>query len=508
MTPSQRVFVNTAVQYVKTIINMVLSLYIIRIVLLALGEEDFGIYSLIAGVIAMLSFLTNAMVSTTQRFVSFYQGKGDLDLLKRVFNNSLCVHIGLAFTTVLVLEFLTPVIFSGFLNVPVERLDAAKVVYQIAACILFLTFINSPFRALLVSHENIIYISIVEVLDAVVKLLLALLIPLVPFDRLVYFGLMMFAVQLFNFMAISIYCYINYSEAVFPNLRKIDKEYIFQLASFAGWTLYSSGCVLGRQQGIAVVLNRFAGPAINAAYGIGFQVASYTNFLAQSLINAVTPQIVKSEAAGDRGRALWLSYVTCKFIFFLLSMLCIPCMFEINTILSVWLKDVPNYTPFFCIMVMLTLLADALTIGLTYINQAIGNIKWYSIIMYTPKLITLPLFAIFLYFDLPFVVAASVYVSIELLCAILRLPFLKHTAGLNVAQFVKQVFCRELLPTAVITVSCSIITNYFAESNWRVLTTFSIAIASYVVAIWLCGLDYKEKSIISKILISRLRIYQ
>lgn len=505
MTSSQRVIINTGSQYLKTIINMVLSLYIVRIVLQALGAEDFGIYSLIAGVIAMLSFLTNAMIATTQRFVSYYQGKGDINQLKRVFNNSLCIHIFIGSLTVLILECITPLLFNGFLNIPIQRQHAATFVYQITVLIILLTFSSSPFRALLVSHENIVYISIVDVLDGLIKLILATFITVVPFDKLKYYSLIMLSVQIFNLLALSLYCYFKYPETTLPNPTKLNKKYLQELGSFAGWTLYSTGCIICRQQGIAVVINKVMGATINAAYGIGFQVAGYTNFLAQSLVNAITPQIVKSEAAGNRKKALWLSCLTCKFIFYLLSMLCIPCMFEIDFILDIWLDDVPQYTSLFCTMVILTLLADAISIGLTYINQAIGNIKWYTILIYTPKLLTLPLFYICIYKFNDLRIAATIYVMIELACAIIRIPFLNKTAGLNVLDFIRQVILREFTPLVFFVGSCWIINIYINPSLVRVIISFVCTNAIFLLAIWVWGLEKQEKDIIKALVFKKAK---
>lgn len=501
MTSSQRVVLNTGAQYIKTIINVVLSLYIVRIVLQALGAEDFGIYSLIAGVIAMLSFLTNAMVATTQRFVSYYQGKGDLHKLKTVFNSSLCIHIGLGLVTVLLLECITPLLFNGFLNVPVYRCNAAIFVYQITVLIILLTFSTSPYRALLVSHENIVYISLVDVLDGIIKLLLVLFINIVSIDRLKYYSLIMLFVQVFDFFSIAIYCHIKYKETTYPNPFKVDFNILKELGSFAGWTLYSSGCVIGRQHGIALVLNRLMGSAVNAAYGIGFQVAGYTNFLAQSLVNSITPQIVKAEASKDRQRALWLSNLTSKFIFYLLSILCVPCMFEINTILSLWLEKVPQYTSLFCVMVMLTLLADSISIGLTYINQAIGNIKWYSIFMYTPKILTLPLFYICLKFSGDLILAAGIYISIELFCSILRIPFLKKTAGLNVKEFCRQVVSGEVVSILILVVACILVCALLSPSIVRLIITFCVPNVLFLISIWFWGIDNHERKIIKSMIV-------
>lgn len=499
MKASQRVFVNTIAQYGRTVINMVLSLYTVRLVLLTLGASDYGIYTLVAGVVSMLAFITNSLVSTTQRYVSFYQGKGNLGKLKEVFNNSLIIHLIIGLFVVIALEALIPLLFQGFLNIPSERTSAAQMVCQTVVWLIFFSFTAAPYRALLISHENIVYISIIDVLDGILKVILVILLTQISYDKLVWYGLIMLGVQVFNFLAFSVYCYNKYDECVLPNFKRINTEYLKGMFSFAGWSLYSTGCIIGRQQGIAIVLNKVAGPVINAAYGIGFQVAGYTNFLSASLVNAISPQIMKAEGAGDRDRALWLSNVTSKFIFFLLSAVCVPCMFEINEILEWWLKDVPENASIFCVMVMAALLCDSLSIGLVYINQAIGKIGLYTVVLTTPKLITLPIVWILLKSGVSLTIVAGVYVVIELLCAIMRVPFIKRTAGLKVGRFLKEVTLHEVLPFMV-----CLVTSYFCSRlfsfDYGFVLTFIVTFIFYGASIYLLGLTKTERNIILGIL--------
>ena len=498
MKASQRVFVNTIAQYGRTVINMILSLYTVRLVLLALGASDYGIYSLVAGVVSMLAFITNSLVSTTQRYVSFYQGRGNLNKLKEVFNNSLIIHIVFGLFVVIVLEVITPLLFNGFLNIPSERTSAAQMVYQTVVWLVLFSFTAAPYRALLISHENIIYISIIDVLDGILKVILVILLTHISYDKLVWYGIIMLGVQVFNFLAFSIYCYKKYEECVLPSFKRISTEYLKGMFTFAGWSLYSTGCIVGRQQGIAIVLNKVAGPVINAAYGIGFQVAGYTNFLSASLVNAISPQIMKAEGSGDRERALWLSNVTSKFIFFLLSAVCVPCIFEIDRILVWWLKDVPENSSLFCIMVMLALLCDSFSIGMTYVNQAIGKIGLYTIVINTPKLITLPIVWLLLKAGLPLIIAVGVYVGIEFLCALIRIPFIKRTAGLKVMCFFRDVTMREIIPFVVCVCSSYICSRIFSFS-YGFFMTFVVATIIYGISIYYLGLTKIEHQILSNI---------
>ena len=498
MTNSQRVFSNTIAQYLRTVVNMVLSLYTVRVVLLALGQSDFGLYTLVAGVVSMLSFVTVSLVVTTQRFISFHQGQGRVDEMRKVFNNSLIIHIIIGFVIVALLDFFSPHLFNGFLNIPVDRIAAAAFVYQMVLLMLLLSFVTAPFRALLIAHEDIVYISAVDVLDGLLKVGLAICLTHLPADKLQYYAVMMVSVQLFNFLAFVVFCSLRYQECRLPRLSLMSRKYVRELLSFAGWSIVGTGCIVGRQQGIAIVLNRFMGTVVNAAYGIAFQIASYTNFLASALSQAMAPQIVKSEGSGDRERTLHLACITCKFMFFLLSAIGIPFLFEVDDILRLWLKEVPEHAPLFCSMVMLASLADSLTVGLGHVNQAIGRIARYTLFVNTPKLLTLIPVYIALSLGYGLTLCAVVYVVIELISAVIRLPFIHATAGLDIPSFLRQVTAREVLPALSCVTTCYLVTC-FLNFPFRFVLTFVLSAGVYAAAIYTLGLTSYERTVITSI---------
>ena len=277
MNPSQRVLANTIAQYARTVIVMLLSLFIVRVVLTSLGQSDYGIYSVVAGCVAMLGFLTNSLVRTTQRFVSFYQGKNDVEGLKSVFNNCLIIHIIIGLLIVSIFELLSPFIFDGFLNIPSERLDSAICIFHLVVATLFVTISSAPYRALLISHENIIYISLIDILDVVLKVVLAIIMSQSSYDRLIFYSFILLCVQFFNFVALASYDYTKYTECVFPRFKRFKISYVKEMGKFAWWQVYGSACVIGRDQGLSIVLNRAFGTIINAGLGIGVQVSGATN---------------------------------------------------------------------------------------------------------------------------------------------------------------------------------------------------------------------------------------
>lgn len=504
MQNAKRVAVNTIAQYVRTIINMLLSLYTVRMILITLGSSDYGIYSVVAGVVSMLAFITNALVSTTQRYLSYYQGQHNVDKMKEVFSNSELIHLIIGGIIVALLLALTPLLFNGFLNIDFNRIEAAKRLYFIIVVMLFITFCTAPFRALLVAHENIVYISVIDIMDGLLRVIAVVLLSYVTSDKLVMYGVFLLGIQLINLLAFSLYSFRGYEECIFPKLNFFSKSYCKELASFTGWVVYGTGCYIVRDQGIAIVVNKFMSTIANAAYGIGRQVSNAVGTVSGAVLTAMRPQIVRAEGAGNHTKSIALVTVLCKISFFLLTALGIPCVFEIPRLLELWLKEVPEYTVLFARMALIAAIADSLTSGLSVLNEAIGNIKHYHLFLGTLKLLALPLSVFFMYLGLEPIYVAISYVGAEFLVAVLRLPFLKRTGGLIVSDFLKNVIAKEILPTIVSVATCYICVSVF-DSEWRFLMTFSTSILLYGIVFLVIGLTVEERNTLFALVIKSKR---
>lgn len=504
MLPSNRIIVNTLAQYIRTLINMVLSLYSSRLVLNLLGVEDYGIYSLVAGVVSMLSFLTNSLVGSTQRFLSVSQGKGDLTRLKEVFNNSLLLHIGLGLIVATILCALTPFIFDGFLNIPTSSLTAAKSLYLLVVLMVTISFIASPYRALLVSHENIVYTSIIDVIDGILKVLLVLLLPYAPMNKLLAYGFIMLSIQLFNLLAFMIYCHVKYEECGRPRFNLFSVSYVKELGTFTGWVVYSSVCITMRNQGFAVVLNRVFGTAINAAYGIGMQISGMVSFISTSFQNAIAPQLMAAEGAGDRGKMLRLAEMQSKISFLLLAMIGIPTMFEMSTLLKLWLGEVPDHTVLFASMFLSMQIVDMLSIGLGTANRAIGNIGLYTICTFTPKLLIMPLGWLCLKIGEPLLLVAVIMVIIEATCMFIRVFMFRKYDWFNTKNFVTSVILRSLAPV-VVGVGVCVLIQFIEYSIWRVGLCFIVAIICFAIVSYFFTLNKQEQEFVKTLLMKLLR---
>lgn len=499
MKKSNRVVFNTCIQYGRMLITVGVNLYSTRLILSALGAVDYGIYNLIAGVIALLAFLNTAMSITTQRYLSVGQGKIDNEYQKIIFANSFWLHIGIGIIVVLLSEVAGIYLFDGFLNIAPERINVAKQLFHFMMISVFLTITNVPFSATLMAHENFLWPAILMILNALLNLGIALFLHLIDGDRLFFYGVCMILPVFLNFMLQSIYCFHKYSESWYLSMHWVKWKVLHELLCFAGWNLIHALCTVGTTQGIAILLNLFFGTIVNAAYGIANQVAGQINFFANSMLVAMNPQIMKAEGAGDRKQMLRLSMLASKWGFFLLAFIAIPCIFEMPAILGFWLKEVPEYTTDFCRLIIIAVLMNQLTIGLTTAAQAIGKLKTYTLVVCTIRILVIPVGYLLLRKGYSSIWVLGSYVFFEGLASVIRLFLLKMIGGLSIKLFINKVFKKEYIAVVLLLVFNIVIAGagYDEGGFWFIIPLEMILFWSVVYCFG--GLDEPEKEFINKI---------
>lgn len=504
MDSTKRIVLNTIVQYSRSVLNILLSLFSTRYIIQALGSSDYGVYVVVGGIVAMLGFVTNALVTTTQRYVSFYWGRNACDIVKKLFANSLCVHVSASLLMTIVLFILKDTIVYNLLNIPPDRLQAAANIYSITVFMLVVTIMTAPYKALLIAHENIAYISVIEVCDGFVKLAVALLVLSTDMDKLLLYALLMFGIQMFNMCALVIYAVVKYDEAkVLAIHRFADMKYIRQLIGFAGWSTYGMGAVVARSQGIQWMLNNAYNTVMNAAYGIATQVYGSISFVASSVLNAMSPQIMKAEGEGKRERMLFLAEMASKYSTMLLALIVVPLIVEMPAIINFWLANAPKYSDLFCRFILIGFMIDQITYGLNIANQATGKIKVYTLLMYTPKLlVVIPIFFLLRHEATPFTVML-VYLLSEALVSYMRLPYIKHTCGLRIRKYMKDVVL-PILPILITEALVGYMFISYTDIQLRFLVTIPVSIICGCGIIWCCSLTTAEKEFIQKLFYKRI----
>ena len=502
MDAASRVAVNTIAQYVKTVFSVVVSLYTSRIILDNLGISDFGIYDLVGGIIALFSFVNLTLSTTTQRYLSYHQGKNDLPMSIKIFNNSFITQIAIAGFLCLLMLSLTHPIFDHLLRIEPERIHAAYFVYYCMVATLFLNFLSVPYQALLIAHENIVYSSIVVMCESVLKIPVAFSLAWAPFDRLEWYALCVLLMFVPTFFAYYIYCRKKYVECQHVTMRSFDKNLFKEMFSFTGWTLYGTACVVGRNRGLAIIINNFFTTAMNGAMGIGNQVSGYLSFLSTSLTNSMRPQIVKAEGAGNRKKMLRLSEICCKASLVLMTLIAMPAIFEMDDLMALWLVDVPAYAVFFARAFVLSAWIDQFTVGLSVANAAVGNVKAFQVVTNTVKVLALPVIIVFLKIGFAVEYVMAVYILFEIICSCIRLFMLRRSVGLSIKSFGRNVVIPLIVPILATGCACFYLSPMF--DGWKCLFSFVISPILVLSLTYVMGLKEDEKSKIIALLSGKI----
>ncbi|WP_421918637.1 lipopolysaccharide biosynthesis protein [Marinifilum sp.] len=502
MQEAKRVVLNTVFLYGKMLISMFIALISTRIVLNALGVDDFGIFNLVAGVIAMLSFLNAAMAVSTQRYLSFYLGVNDKQKLNSIFKSSVVLHLLIGILVVVVMEVAGMFLFDGFFNIAQDRIPTAKLVYHFMVVSTFFTINAVPYDAAIITHEKLLFESVVGVLESALKLAIAIVLTIsVKNDRLILYGVLMAALTIVIRIIKSVYCYREFSECKSYRQSALKISLIKEMFSFAGWNMFGALCGIGRSQGLAIILNLFFGTVVNAAYGIANQVNGQLAAFSQNMLKALNPQIIKSEGRGERQKMLLLAMMACKYGFFLMAFFSIPIIFEMPYILKLWLKIVPDYTIVFCQLALLATLVNQLTIGLQTALQATGKIKVYQSIVGSLLLFNLPISWILLKLGMP---AYSVLISmifIEMMACLIRIILLKQIGALKIREYFNKVILRIIIP-CTFTCCVALIPHTFCDMGFlRFGLVIIVSSLTFVTSFYFTGIDVGERVQINKALL-------
>lgn len=375
-----RILLNTTVLYAKIVISLVINLILTRVVLAALGIEDFGIYNLIAGIIAVLAFVQAALMSSSQRFLSVALGEGNDEKTSRYFSAGVMIHIGFGLLVVALFEVCGLFLFDGFLNIPEERIGVAEIIYQVMIVSTLITMLGVPFHATINAYEDIWFYGIVQILCMILRLGLIFGFSYFSTDKLVLYSLWMAATIIIGSLASMIWCFCKYDtcKRITLSYNTLKKD-IKTMMGFAGWNTLGAFAIATRNQGVSIVLNLFFGPKINGVFGLANQVDGHLSGFASTLTASLSPQIVKSYGQRDIPRLQRLSLFACKLSFLLSAIFAIPLLIELPLVLKVWLVEVPPYAETYIKLVLIIFLILELYPGLNRGIQAVGEIKWQQI---------------------------------------------------------------------------------------------------------------------------------
>ncbi len=497
-----RIAKNTVMLYIRMIVIMLVSLYTTRVVLNVLGETDYGIYNIVGSVVVSMVFIQNALISATQRFLSYEIGLKENGNVGVVFSSSMNLHLKFIVIIVVLLETVGLWFLNQVLDIPPDRLMAANIVYQFSVLTFCLNLIRIPYNAIIISYESMNVYAAVSIIEAMLRLGLVLALKYLMTDKLItYVLLMLLLTVVVNGLYIG-YCRRYFSEETKLNLKG-DKVVIKKLRGFLGWNLLGGVTSVATNEGPNYFMNYYLGVGVNAAMGIAKQVSGAVYQFTANFQTAFNPQIVKSYATDDKEFLFGLINKTSQLSFYLLFVVAFPVIICANFIFELWLVEVPEYTVIFSVLIMISQIIAALGSPLWMVAHATGDIKQYQIVMSGINLLIIPASYIILSMNYPVYYVLAFMVLQNVAIFVYRLWFARVRLGFPVRRYVKEVLlkCSGL---ALMIMPAPIYLSQKADSLWKNIEVISVSIIISGVAIYFLGLDKRTREMVNNYLKNKL----
>jgi len=477
---------------------MIFGLFTTRIVLDALGEESYGIYSLVAGVVGMLAILQSSMTTASMRFMAFSLGSDDKDSVIRTFNTTLLLHILIGIIVFIVIEILGNLMLEKLLKIPNDKMFEAKVIFHFMALTTFITIVSVPYDAVINSHENLLTLSIVDIVGAILKLAIAVYLIKTSLNQLIIYGFGMFLVQIIMRVIKRRYSTKHYKECRVNFKKYFDKNLTREILLFSWWNLFGSIAAMSITQLRSVLLNMFFGVKINAAEGVASTSSNQVNNVSVSLTRAINPQLVKSEGSGDRKKMLQITYISTKFSIFLFSIIAIPVIIETPYLLSIWLKETPEYAVIFIRLTLINLFISKFTFEITNAIRAVGKIRNFQVVETLILILNLPV-AYYLFkrgYTPEYIYFVSIFFT--LITSLYRIYIGKKIAELDIYIFLRQSILPTFIPIIIAFTSLMTLTLFKQPAFDRLMISFLSNLFLMTVYIYTFGInDYEKKKIVS-----------
>lgn len=488
---TRRIAKNTLMLYVRMLVLMLVGLYTSRVVLASLGENDFGIYDVIGGVVAMFTIISGALNSAITRFITFEMGKGDENRLNKVYSAAVLIQFALAVIVVALAEPVGLWFIDNRMTIAPERIPAAVMVLHFSLASFVINLMSVPQMASITAHEKMSAYAYIGLLDGLLRLGVAFLISRSSADRLVLYAALMMVTVLVVRSAYGLYCRKNFPECRFRRVR--DLSLIKEMFSFAGWNFIGVSSGVLRDQGGKILVNLFAGTAVNAARGVAMQLNGAVQGFVTNFMTAVNPQITKSYASGDHGYMFYLISKSSRMSYFLLYILALPVLFNTEYILDLWLKDVPDHSALFVRLFLVYTLSESLSNPLVTAQLATGKIRNYQLVVGGLQLLNIPVSYAFLKMGAMPEVTVMVAIAVSQICLFARLFMLKGMIALPSGEFLRKVYLNVACVTALSLVLPLAVCRYIPDGFMGFMANVALCICSAAASVLTAGLSRGER---------------
>ena len=470
---------------------MVVSLYTSRVILNALGVEDFGIYNVVGGVVAMFTVISGSLSAAISRFITYELGKGDQSKLNKIFSASVTIQLLLSLIIVVLIESVGVWFLNAKMTIPADRVTAANWVLQFSIITFVINLISVPYNAAIIAHERMSAFAYISILEAIGKLAIAFFIMWSPIDKLIYYAILMCTVAVIVRLTYGHYCKKHFTECTYH--FHWDKDILKQMFGFAGWNFIGASSVVFRDQGGNIILNIFFGPTVNAARGIANQVNTAITGFVQNFMTALNPQITKSYASGDGEYMMTLIFQGARLSFYMLLLLSLPVLINTHYILVIWLKIVPEHAVLFVRLILIFAMCESISNPLITAMLSTGKIRNYQIVVGGLQLLNLPLS--YLCLKTGFVPESILVVAIiiSLACLFARLYMLRGMIGLSSILYMKNVFLNVLVVALLSAIIPYMLFCYMKETFFSFIIITLIAVLCTLVVEFYIGCNQKER---------------
>lgn len=491
---NKRIAKNSLYLFLRMLVLLMVGLYTSRVLLIALGVFDYGIYNVVGGIVSMFVFINYAMINSTQRYVTYELGRNDQKRLSLVFSTSMNIHAAIALIIVLLSETIGLWFLYNKVVIPADRMNAAFWVFQFSVISCFVNIMSMPYNALIIAHEKMSAFAYISLLDAGFKLGIVYLLLISDWDRLIFYGFLILMVTIIDISIYISYCRRKFSESAYHYI--VDKPLTIEMTKFASWNLLGNLSFVCYTQGLNLLLNVFFNPIVNAARGITVQIQTGVSNFSYNVENAIKPQITKSYAQRDLHRMHTLIYASARLSYYTLLMVALPIFLEIETILNLWLAEVPPHTANFVRITILILLAEALANPLLTAVQATGHLKKYQFTVSLLSFFILPFsYVALLFYPVPEVVF-FVNLLIGIVTQFIKLWVVGRLIELSIRLYVKNVFIKTF---AVTTLACMLTFPllYFLDAG-IIRLAFVLCYGGLVVMslVYMVGLNNDERQLV------------
>lgn len=503
---NKRIARNTLVLYVRMLFLMVIGLYTSRVILLALGVEDFGIYNVVGGFVALFSVLSKSMSGAASRFLNFEMGRGNSERLSKVFSTTLTIHVFLAFIIAVLAEFVGFWFLNNKMVISHDRLYAANWVFQFSVLTFCMNLITVPFHAAIIAHERMKVFAYIGIFEGIAKLLICYVLLLSPLDRLIFYAIQMFLIQVIVCLINLVYCRIHFQECKYHIVS--EKGVFKEISSFAGWNMIGSSSAILRNQGGNVLINLFGGPVVNAARAVANQVLHAVHSFVDNFFMALRPQITQSYACGNREYMMTLVFQGSRLSYYMLLILCIPIMLNTDFILHLWLKKVPDSSVIFVQLTLIFTMIESISSPLITAQLATGKIRNYQLVVGGLQMMNLPISYVILRMGGVPETILYVAIFISVCCLFARLYMLKSLINIDVWGFMSKVVLNALSVSMTAMVLPFLLVRYMHESFTSFVVTTIVSLLCSFFSILYIGCNSKERHFVySKISQARIKIH-